>query len=145
MTLIRWNPAYRNLDNFQTEVDRLFQSVLTPSNGTSGMLTPAVDVEETKDAFVFHADLPGLKSEDVQVSLEGDTLTLRGERKQTKDATEGNTRRIERAYGMFERHFTFNTPVQADAVSAKYRDGVLEVTVPKAENAKPRMIQIQAG
>lgn len=148
MKLIRWNPAYRsqNLDSFQGEVDRLFQSVLAPNHGNpTDMLTPAVDIEESKEAFVFRADLPGLKSEDVTVSLEADTLTLRGERKHSAPVSEGNLRRMERAFGAFERRFTFDTPVQGGAVSAVYRDGVLEVTVPKAEAAKAREIQIQIG
>ncbi|MEO5987342.1 MAG: Hsp20/alpha crystallin family protein [Candidatus Eisenbacteria bacterium] len=148
MKLIRWNPAYHTpgLDPFQGEVDRLFHSVLAPTQGSSpALLTPAVDIEESKEAFVFRADLPGLKSEDVTVSLEADTLTLRGERKHSAQLSEGSMRRLERAFGAFERRFTFDTPVQGDAVSALYRDGVLEVTVPKAEVAKARDIQIQVG
>ena len=147
MTLIRWNPAsMRPTDTFQNEVDRLFQSVLAPSNGKStSNLIPAVDIEETSESFVFRADLPGVKAEDVRVSIEADMLTLRGERRALHSASEGSTRRVERAFGMFERQFTFNTPVQSDAISAVYRDGVLEVTVPKAETAKAREIQIQVG
>lgn len=147
MTLIRWNPARtQSADTFQSEVDRLFQSVLAPSNGkSSSLLTPAVDIEETKESFVFRADLPGVKPEDVKVSIESDTLSLRGERRAVHSASEGSTRRVERAFGTFERQFTFNTPVQSDAISAVYRDGVLEVTVPKAETAKAREIQIQVG
>ncbi len=147
MTLIRWNPARtRSADTFQNEVDRLFQSVLAPSNGEpNSNLTPAVDIEETKESFVFRADLPGVKPEDVKVSIEADTLSLRGERRAVHSGSEGSTRRVERAFGTFERQFTFNTPVQADAIQAAYRDGVLEVTVPKAETAKAREIQIQVG
>ncbi len=147
MTLIRWNPAYRAIpsDPFQTEVDRLCHSVLAPSSGKlSRTVAPAVDIEETKESFVFRADLPGIKAEDLKLSLEAGTLTLRGERKPASPANDSN-RRTERAFGAFERQFTFDTPVQSDAVSATYRDGVLEVTVPKAENAKVRDIQIQVG
>lgn len=148
MTLIRWNPALRSLqsDPFHTEVDRLFKSVLAPGTGKpSASLTPAVDIEETAEAFVFRADLPGVNPEDVKVSLESDTLTLRGERKAVQTVHEGNHHRVERAFGAFERQFTFNTPVQPGAVAAVYRQGVLEVTVPKAEAAKAREIPIQIG
>jgi len=148
MTLIRWNPAYRTrtVDTFQNEIDRLFQGALAPSDVRSGgSLAPAVDIEETKEAFVFRADLPGVKAEDVKLSLEGDVLTLRGERRAVHTAGEGSTQRVERAFGPFERQFSFDTPVKPDAISATYRDGVLEVTVPKADVAKAREIQIQAG
>lgn len=148
MNMIRWKPAYhsQDLDTFHGEVERLFQSVLAPSHDTSSAkLTPAVDIEESKEAFVFRADLPGLQPQDVIVTLEAGTLTLRGERKQPEKVSEGNACCTERAFGPFERHFTFDTPVQGDAVSALYRDGVLHITVPKAEAAKAREIQIKVG
>lgn len=148
MNMIRWKPAYRSqdLDTFHGEVERLFQSVLAPNQDASPpKLTPAVDIEESKEAFVFRADLPGLQPEDVSVTLEAGTLTLRGERKQSGEVSEGNVCRTERVFGAFERHFTFDAPVQGDAVSAVYRDGVLHITVPKAEAAKAREIQIKVG
>ena len=93
----------------------------------------------------MRADLPGLTQKDVTVSLIGDTLTIRGERKHEKSEKSGTALRIERNLGAFERSFTLGAAVRSDAVKATYRDGVLEIRVPKAEEAKPREIEIQAG
>src|SRR5262249_18354063 len=106
---------------------------------------PPVDVEENPEEFVLRLDLPGVPQNEVKVSLMGDTLTIRGERKPQGQDRNGSTHRIERAYGTFERTFTLGTPVRNDRVSASYKDGVLEVRVPKAEEARLREIQVQVG
>ena len=150
MALIRWNPmvggASREMMSIQDEVNRLFDGFLSRSGAPSeyASFTPAVDVEETANDFIVRADLPGLEQKDVKVNLIGDTLTIRGERKQEKER-KGNVHRVERIYGSFERSFTFNTPVKNDGIHARYRDGVLEVVVPKADEAKVREIEVQVG
>jgi HSP20 family protein len=151
MSLIRWNPVLggssRGITSIQDEVDRLFDGLLT-RNGLQGdfrsTFTPAVDVEETANDFIVRADLPGLDQKDVKVNLMGDTLTIRGERRQEKER-KGNVHRVERIYGSFERTFTFNTPVKNEGIQARYRDGVLEIVVPKADEAKVREIEVQVA
>jgi HSP20 family protein len=149
MTMIRWNPN-RNLvlSDFQDDMDRLLGGFLStrhfaPAN--TDAIVPPVDVEETPEAFVFRADLPGFAPKDVKVSLVGDTLTLRGERKRESAKAEGTLHRTERMHGTFERTFTLDSPVRGDQVKATYRDGVLEVRVPKAEEARVREIEVQVG
>ena len=147
MSLVRWFPRRNGLQSvaLNTELDRLFEDFFSPAPVRSewDALSPAVDVEETPDAYVFHADLPGMSSKDVKVTVHGDTLTLRGERKREEKQSDGAMHRVERAYGSFERSFTLGLPVRADQVKASYKDGVLEVRVPKADEAKPRDIEVQ--
>jgi HSP20 family protein len=149
MSLIRWTPRRtgQDLSSFRTEMDRLFEDFFTPVplRQDWASLTPAVDVEETPEAYVFRADLPGVNAKDVKVTVTGDTLTLRGERKREDSKSEGSLHRIERSYGSFERSFTLGTPVRADQVRAAYRDGVLEIRVPKADEARAREIEVQIG
>jgi len=149
MALIRWTPRRNgnDLSPLRTELDRLFEGFFTPmplgSDWTAR--TPAVDVEETPEAYLFHADLPGVDSKDVKVTVTGDTLTLRGERKREEKKNEGSLHRIERSYGSFERSFTLGVPVRPDQVKATYKDGVLEIRVPKAEEARSREVEVQVG
>lgn len=150
MTLIRWSPTAtpRDLVTFRDEMDRMFdnfvgRSLLRPWDG--GSILPPVDIEETPDSFVFRADLPGVRPGDVKVSLHGDTLTLRGERKRESEKKDGASHRIERAFGAFERTFTLHAPVQGDQVKAAFKDGVLEITVPKAAEARAREIEVQVA
>lgn len=151
MTLIRWNPApfapLRDLPTIQDDVNRLFDSLTRgPLRGDlNAVFTPSVDIEETAEEFIFKADLPGVAQKDVKVTLMGDTLTIRGERKQEKATHGASQHRIERIHGMFERSFTLGAPVRNDQVKAQVRDGVLEVRVPKAEEARVREIEVQVG
>jgi HSP20 family protein len=136
----------RPLDGFQAL--RRLGNVLDEAF-ESGAITsawhPAVDIFEDKDAVKIVAELPGVKPQDVKLSLESNTLTIRGEKKQ--EAEEGNERvhRYERSYGSFERAFVLPSTVDGEKISAEYRDGVLTVTVPKAERARPREIPVRAA
>ena len=143
MTLIRWTPRR----NGSTELDRLFDGLFTPLpiGADWAALTPAVDVEETPEAYVFRADLPGVDSKHVKVTVSGDTLTMRGERKREEKKNEGSLHRVERSYGAFERSFTLGVPVRPDQVKATYKDGVLEIRVPKADEARSREVEVQVG
>jgi len=149
MTLIRWSPRRESHDlaSIRTEMDRLFEGFLSPVPFRQdwAAMTPLVDVEETPEGYVFHADLPGVDPKQVKVSVHGDTLTLRGERKREEQKTNGNPHRYERVYGAFERAFTLGMPVRADLVQASYKNGVLEIRVPKADEAKSREIEVQVG
>ncbi len=152
MAIIRWThspfaPA-RELFGIQDEVNRLFDGFFTRSalrGDVAPMFTPALDIEETAEAFVVRADLPGVTQKDVKVSLMGDTLTLRGERKQESTKQDGSMHRAERVYGSFERSITLGVPVRNDKVKAQYKDGVLEIHVPKAEEARLREIEVQVA
>ena len=144
MSLVRWLPR-QNGNHAVATLDRLFDEFLSPGALRSewAALSPAVDVEETPEAYVFRADLPGMASKDVKVTVHGDTVTLRAERKREEKKSDSALHRIERAYGVFERSFKLSLPVRSDQVKASYRDGVLEVIVPKADEAKPRDIEVQ--
>jgi HSP20 family protein len=104
--------------------------------------TPPVDIQETDDAYRIQVELPGMKKEDIQITLENNVLRLSGERKFEKDVKKENFHRIERVYGTFSRSFALPTQVSSDKVDATFQDGVLTITVPKAEQAKPRRISI---
>jgi len=150
MALVRWSPGYvpaRDLITMQDELSRFVDGIFTrtPSRSELTPFVPVVDIEETAEAFVLRADLPGVPQKDVKVSLIGDTLTIRGSRSVETEQKDRKLLRVERRTGQFERSFTLGTPVRADAVKASYRDGVLEIHVPKADEARLREIDIQVG
>ena len=152
MAITRWNPVtlapMRDQFGIEDDVNRLFDGFFTrgPLRGDiAPAFTPAVDIEETADEFVLKVDLPGMSQKDVKVSLVGDILTIRGERKQESDRKNGGMHRVERMYGSFERSFRLGAPVSNDKVKALYREGVLEIHVPKAEEAKVREIEVQVA
>ncbi len=150
MTLVRWNPVFspaRELVGMQDDVNKFIDSFFrTSALRSDGVpFTPVVDIEETPEDFILRADLPGVSQRDVKVSLMGDTLTIRGERKEEKQQKAGSMLRVERTSGVFERTFTLGAPVRSENVKATYRDGVLEIHVPKAEEARQREIPIQAS
>jgi len=141
--LMRWTPNGDWME-VHDEVGRLFDSLLgNTANGTPGRWAPAVDVRETAEEFFVRMDLPGVASKDVKVSVFEDTLTVSGERRESTEAKDVKWHYVERSHGSFERRFQLGKTVQADKVSATYQDGVLEIRVPKAEQAKPREIQVQ--
>ena len=152
MTLVRWNSGamapWRDLNNMQDEVNRLFDQVFTRGSqrgDVSSVFAPPVDIEETAEEFVVRVDLPGVPQKDVKVSLMGDTLTIRGSRTDERKDKNGNFHRTERVHGSFERTITFGTTVKNDGVTAQVRDGVLEVHVPKADEAKLREIEVKVA
>ncbi len=105
--------------------------------------SPAVDVYETSEGIVLKAELPGLNKEDIDIQIKDNTVTLKGERHVEKDVKEENYLRVERAYGAFHRTFTLPTAIQTEKVRAVFKDGVLELNIPKAEDAKPKQIKIE--
>lgn len=104
---------------------------------------PAVDIAENSDSYIIKVELPGMSKDDVKISLEKNTLTIRGEKKHEEEKKDHNYHRTERSYGMFERSFTIPGSIKADSVDAHYKDGVLTLTLPKADEAKPTMIKVK--
>jgi HSP20 family protein len=145
MALVRWDPA-RELDTLQGEMNRLFSSFFdtpTPGNGTTvRRWIPAMDLVETDDHFVLKADLPGMQESDVNIVFENNVLTMSGERRAEHEAKKDGYYRLERTMGSFSRSLTLPEGIDADAVSAKFDHGVLEIRIPKPAEAKPRRIQI---
>jgi HSP20 family protein len=151
MAIVRFDP-FRELDRLQNEVNRLFEgytqtpergSAVAPySGGTARTWSPTVDIAENENEIVLRAEVPGMRQEDIDIELTGDTLTLRGERKFENEEKRENFVRVERSYGRFQRSFQLGVPVQADAVTASYKDGLLEVHLPKSEETKPRKVQV---
>jgi HSP20 family protein len=140
--ITRWNPttAYLPREPFLRMFDSFFNADVQGEETRAWM--PPVDVQETPDAYLFHAELPGLTKDDINITLENNVLRLSGERKLAKDAQKENYHRVERTYGTFTRTFTLPTQVDADHVQATFENGILTVAVPKAEQAKPRKIAI---
>src|SRR3974390_939836 len=128
-------PGFGRLPSLQDELERLFESPLTN-------WAPVLDVYEDKDNFVVQTELPGMKREGIDVSLQENLLVISGERKPEEKRSDGEIRRQERFYGKFQRTLTLPAPVAADKVKAQYKDGVLTVTVPKAKEAKPKKIDV---
>jgi HSP20 family protein len=142
MGLMRWRP-FEELVSLRRELDRLFDELFETRPARREEFHPLTDIKETENEFIVKMELPGVKPEDVEITLMGDTLTIRGEKKQEERTEKENFLRVERCYGAFQRSFTLGTPVKADEVKATYKDGVLEVRVPKAEEAKPKPIKIK--
>jgi HSP20 family protein len=138
----RWDP-FRSMSDMPGEVNRLFDSFLgRPAASVPRTWAPVLDIHETKDELVLSFELPGVTDKDVSLSITGDLLTLKGERAANRDVKDENVYRVERVYGKFERSVQLPMPVQADKVKATYRDGVLEVKLPKVEEVKPKAIKI---
>ncbi len=154
MAIIRWNPA-RELDRWssdffgvQREINRLFDEFLRGGTQADGDLavsywTPAVDIAEHDDEYLVKVELPGVKKENVKITLESNILTIRGEKKQEKEEKEKNFHRVERAYGSFQRSFTLPTTVKSEKIDALYNDGILTIHLPKEEQAKPKQIEVK--
>src|SRR6185503_3912247 len=141
----RWDP-FRNAGDIQGEMNRLLYSFFgrpaTMAPAGERMWAPLADMYETKDDLIVTFELPGLREKEVNVSITGDVLTVRGERRFERDLKDEGFYRLERVYGKFERSMPLPIPVQADKVKATYRDGVLEIRLPKVEAVKPKEIKI---
>ena len=154
MALVRWEPV-RELHTIQQEMNRLFNTFFDApaSSGGGGGGTgsgarrwmPAMDLVETEEHFVLRADLPGLNEEDVKIEVNGDTLTLSGERSFEHEATKDGFYRLERGSGTFARSLTLPEGVDPDGIAASFDKGVLEVRIPKPEQRRPRRVEIAVG
>ena len=146
MALIRWSPV-RDALVVQSEMNRMLDEFLgRRGEGESpAAWQPPVDIEENENGYLVRTELPGMKLEDIKVTLTNDQLVIRGEKRRELEQKDANYHRTERVYGQFERVFSLAHPVRHDAIEATYKDGVLEVTVPKAEEAKAREIPIKTS
>ena len=146
MAVVKWDP-FRDLISIQDRMNKLFEQTISRSRADEGIAAttwmPSVDIYETPETIVMKAELPGLGREDIDIQIRDNTLTLRGERRFAKDVHEENYLRIERAYGSFQRSFTLPTTIQQEKIRAVFKDGVLELTLPKAEGSKPKKIAIE--
>lgn len=143
-SLASW-PTFGRLSDLRDEIDRLFDSPLGELTRTSQLLsgwTPPLDVYEEKDSFVVKAELPGTKKEEIEVSFHDGSLSISGERKSETKHEEAEVYRAERFFGRFQRTVTLPAAVAADRVKACYKDGILTVTLPKTEEAKPKQIDV---
>jgi HSP20 family protein len=153
MALVRFRPfgtavdPFRDMSDIQSEVNRLFDNFFgrpsqSQGSGMERVWAPAVDMYETRDELVVTAEVPGLNEKDIHLSITGDMLTIKGERNWNEEVKQEQFYRSERWFGRFERSLPLTVPVQADKVKASYRDGVLTVKLPKAEEIKPKEIKI---
>jgi HSP20 family protein len=145
-TLNRWEP-FRGAATLQEQVNRLFGNVLEHSGDESNLTSwaPTVDIYETEHELVVKADLPEIDPKDLDIRVENNILTIRGERKFEKKVNEENYLRVERTYGSFSRSFSLANTVNAEAIKADYQNGVLTLTIPKREEAKPKQIKVNVG
>lgn len=144
MSLARWYP-FRDLESLQEGVNKLFQErFVKPAKETTAqrLWVPVVDVIEDDEKIVVRAELAGMKKEDIDIELTGDTLTIKGERKFENEENKKSFVRVERVYGQFQRSFTIGIPVKSDEVKASYRDGILEIAIPKSEEVKRNKVEI---
>ena len=163
MALVRYNPMmpwspsqepwspFSGIESLRAGIDNLFNTFfgnLQPSGASESLWYPRVDLREHDQEFVFVADLPGMKQEDIQVTVENNLLTLQGKRvveHEAQNGQNGYAHYSERAYGTFCRRFTLGAAVDADKITATYKDGVLEVHVPKTLAAQPKRITVQSA
>jgi HSP20 family protein len=154
-TLTRWDP-FRELNTLQDRMNRLFQDTWGPGSGSlgtrggeeallSGSFMPPVDVYQDEHHIVLKVEVPGVDQKDIDIRVENNVLTIRGERKLEKEEKEDNFQRIERRYGSFTRAFTLPSTVDTENVSADYENGVLKISLAKREEAKPKQIKVNIG
>jgi HSP20 family protein len=149
MAIVRFDP-FRELTTMQDRINRIFGEMYT-RRGDDDILSrgdwiPPVDIfENDKHEIVIQAEMPGLRKEDIDLRVENNTLTLRGERKRETEVKEDQFHRVERVHGVFTRSFALPATVDGGRVSADYKDGVLTVVLPMREEAKPRQIQVKVN
>ena len=143
-TLTQFHP-FRGVSTLQDQINRLFNETFDRSSEEASLTpwAPAVDIYETEQSLVVKADLPDIKPEELDIRVENNILTIRGERQFEKKVNESNYLRVERAYGSFSRSFSLANTVNSEAIQAEYKNGVLTLTIPKREEAKPKQIKIR--
>jgi HSP20 family protein len=145
MAIIRWDP-FRELQDMQSRLNRLFTP--PPRTGDESMLAdwcPAVDVQETDSEYLIKADLPEVNKEDVKVTLQDGMIAIAGDRHQEKEEKGTKFHKVEREYGHFERRFSLPTDVETDKVHAEFKDGVLNLRLPKSAKAMPRTVEVKVA
>ena len=142
-TLTRFEP-FRGVSTLQDQINRLFNEAFDRTSDEANLTTwaPAVDIYETEHELVVKADVPDVKPEELDIRVENNILTIRGERKFEKKVNEDSYLRVERSYGSFSRSFSLANTVNAEAINADYKNGVLTLSIPKREEAKPKQIKV---
>jgi HSP20 family protein len=145
-SITRWDP-FRNLTAFQDHFNRVFESSLKANQDNSTLTTwaPAVDIYETENELVLKADLPDVDEKDIDIRIENNMLTIRGERKFEQSVKEDNYLRVERTYGTFSRSFSLPNSVNTEAIQATYKNGVLSVQLPKRAESKPKQVKVSVS
>ncbi|UCC40987.1 MAG: Hsp20/alpha crystallin family protein [Candidatus Aminicenantes bacterium] len=145
MAIIRWDP-FRDLITLREKMNRLFEDAFTARGEEKDLMastwTPSVDIYETENEIVLTAEVPGIEDKNIEIKIEDNTLSIKGERKIEKDTTEENYHRIERAYGSFYRSFTIPHNVDQDKIQAEHESGVLKIKMPKKAELKPQKVKI---
>ncbi len=149
MALIRWEPFGRQISPWEgfealrRRMDRLFDDFTRRDEEAGSSWLPSVDLSENSDSFLIKADVPGMDKKDIKITMQDNVLNISGEKKQEKEEKDRNYHLIERSYGQFSRSFTLPTKVDSDKIKAEFKNGVLEIVIPKAPEAKAREIEIQ--
>jgi HSP20 family protein len=146
-TVVRYQP-FQGLSTLHDQVNRLFNETLFRGQVEDSAITtwaPSVDIYETPNELVVKADLPDVDEKDIDICVENNLLTLRGERKFDKNVSEDNYLRVERTYGAFSRSFSLPNTVNAEGIHAEYKNGVLTVNLPKREETKPRQVKVSVN
>lgn len=141
MAIVTYDP-FRSIRVLQNEINRLFDRDLDDNAGMTADWAMRVDIKEEKNALLIRADLPGMEQKDIKVHVEDNRLTIQGERRLEKEEKREDFHRIERSYGTFSRTFQLPATVDVERINATYRNGVLEVSLPKHERAKPKSIEV---
>jgi HSP20 family protein len=144
-TLVTWDPV-RDVGTMREDMERLFDSMVGryPRERSEGLWAPAIDVEETSEAMVVRAELPGMKKEEVKLTVADDAVTISGERRHEAEQKGRTFHRVERAYGSFQRTLVLPVSVEGGKATASYKSGVLELVLPKSEKVKSREISIES-
>jgi len=142
--VVRFDP-FRDITSLRDEMNRLFSRTIGEGSSSGAAWTPPVDIFDTSEAIVLRAELPGLSPDDIDIEIDDNVLTLKGERRFEETVEDGRYYRLERAYGHFQRSVTLPQGVKADQITADFDQGVLTVRVPKAEEVKPRKIAVAAA
>ncbi|MGH9332443.1 MAG: Hsp20/alpha crystallin family protein [Vicinamibacteria bacterium] len=143
MNLVLRDPIWKEFSALSSRLNRLLDSPSEDQNDFLGSWSPAVDIYDKGGEVVIHADLPGMKKEDIDVRVENNVLTIRGKKEQKEEVKEEGYFRTERTYGSFSRSFSLPNTVEVGKIGAEYKDGVLTLSLPKAEEAKPRHVEVK--
>jgi HSP20 family protein len=146
--LMKWEP-FREVSRLRREIDRLWEDFFGPSRRAFEPMAeawmPAVDVSESGDKVTVKAEIPGMEAKDIEISMAGDTLTIKGVKKAEREEKEENYHLVERSYGSFIRSIRMPSPVDPDKIEANYKSGVVTITCPKKEEVKPKAIDVKTG
>ncbi|MES9832930.1 MAG: Hsp20/alpha crystallin family protein [Candidatus Thiodiazotropha sp. LLP2] len=146
MNITRYDP-WRSLDDWRQDMDRMFHPLHQQDEDTShvvgGDWAPAVDIKEETDRYLIRADIPGVKPEDIEITMDNGVLSIRGERKFEETEVKDDFRRVERSHGIFYRRFSLPDNTDAEAIEASGNDGVIEITIPKTEEKHPKRIEVK--